>query len=74
MRALARDLGEKLGTGGYCREIRRTEVGPFTLEHAHQLENLPEVITQDLLISDSEVDQMLSSVDAKNTSLTKPSQ
>ncbi|MBC8522550.1 tRNA pseudouridine(55) synthase TruB [PVC group bacterium] len=74
VRSLARDLGEKLGTGGYCREIRRTEVGPFTLEHARVLENLPEVITQDLLISCSGVDQMLESVGANNKSSTNSSQ
>ncbi len=74
VRSLARDLGEKLGTGGYCREIRRTEVGPFTLEHAHELENLPEIITQEILIPPSEVDQMLDSVDANNRSLKDPSQ
>lgn len=74
VRALARDLGKKLETGGYCREIRRTEVGPFTLAHAHQLENLPDAITQELLISFPEVDQMMGLVDANNTSLTEPSQ
>lgn len=74
VRSFARDLGEKLGTGGYCREIRRTEVGPFTLEHAYELENLPEVITQEILISPSGVDQMLASVDANNRTSEDPSQ
>ena len=74
VRSLARDLGEKLGTGGYCRSILRTEVGPFTLEHAYQLEDLPAEITQDLLISPHGVDQMLDLVDTKNKSSTSPSQ
>jgi len=74
VRSLARDLGEKLGTGGYCKEIRRTEVGPFTLEHAHVLENLPEEITQEILILPSAVDQMLAMDDANNTSSKDPSQ
>jgi tRNA pseudouridine55 synthase len=74
VRSLARDLGEKLGTGGYCRGIRRTEVGPFTLKHAYELEKLPDVITQELLISTSGVDQMLGLADSKNKSSTKPSQ
>ena len=73
VRSLARDLGKKLGTGGYCREIRRTAVGPFTLDNAHQLEKLPEVITQDLLIQPAGVDQMLVAVDANNKSSTSPS-
>jgi tRNA pseudouridine55 synthase len=30
IRALARDLGERLGCGGYVRSLRRTRVGPFT--------------------------------------------
>lgn len=34
VRSLARDLGEALGTGGYCVSIRRTVVGPFTLAEA----------------------------------------
>ena len=73
VRSFARDLGEKLGTGGYCREIRRTAVGPFTLENAHVLEELPDVITQELLLSSSVVDQMMESVDANNKSSEDPS-
>jgi tRNA pseudouridine55 synthase len=34
MRALARDIGEALGTGGYCASLRRTRSGPFTVEAA----------------------------------------
>ncbi|MGV9410785.1 tRNA pseudouridine(55) synthase TruB [Nocardia sp. NPDC003693] len=37
IRALARDLGEKLGVGGHLTALRRTRVGPFTLEHARTL-------------------------------------
>ena len=29
VRALARDLGEALGTGGYCHALRRLRAGPF---------------------------------------------
>ncbi len=29
VRALARDIGEDLGTGGYCARLRRTRSGPF---------------------------------------------
>jgi len=68
VRSLARDLGEKLGTGGYCTEIRRTEVGPFTLEFAKQLESLPEFLTQEDLISPDQVSELLSSVVSKRKS------
>ena len=51
VRSLARDLGRILGVGGYCTEIRRTEVGGFTLNLAMQLEDLPEFISQEDLIS-----------------------
>ena len=42
VRSLARDLGEPLATGGHCASIRRTAVGPFTLEGAHDPEELPD--------------------------------
>ncbi len=38
IRALARDLGAALGVGGHLTALRRTSVGPFTLEHARTLE------------------------------------
>ncbi len=40
IRAIARDLGEALGTGGHLTSLRRTAVGPFTLTDAHTLEML----------------------------------
>lgn len=40
IRALARDLGESLGVGGHLTMLRRTRVGPFTLEHARTLDEL----------------------------------
>ncbi|WP_419555320.1 tRNA pseudouridine(55) synthase TruB [Prescottella equi] len=42
IRALARDLGAALGVGGHLTALRRTSVGPFTLEHARTLEQLSE--------------------------------
>ena len=42
IRALARDLGESLGVGGHLTALRRTRVGPFTLEHARTLDQLAE--------------------------------
>jgi tRNA pseudouridine55 synthase len=42
IRALARDLGERLGVGGHLTALRRTAVGDFTLSDAHPLEELAE--------------------------------
>lgn len=40
VRALARDLGRALGTGGHLTALRRTRVGGFTLDDAHPLAEL----------------------------------
>ncbi|WP_280232446.1 tRNA pseudouridine(55) synthase TruB [Nocardia cyriacigeorgica] len=40
VRALARDLGVALGVGGHLTALRRTRVGPFTLDHARTLDQL----------------------------------
>jgi tRNA pseudouridine55 synthase len=42
VRALARDLGAALGVGGHLTALRRTRVGPFTLDRARTLEQLAE--------------------------------
>ena len=44
VRALARDLGEALGTGGCVERLRRTAVGPFTEERAVSLTGEPEAV------------------------------
>jgi tRNA pseudouridine55 synthase len=40
IRALARDLGAALGVGGHLTVLRRTEVGPYTLDAASTLDEL----------------------------------
>jgi tRNA pseudouridine55 synthase len=40
VRAIARDLGDALGVGGHLTSLRRTAVGPFTVDDAHTLEEL----------------------------------
>ena len=40
IRALARDLGTALGTGGHLTALRRPVVGPYTLAQAHTLKEL----------------------------------
>lgn len=42
IRSLARDLGKELGVGGHLTALRRTQVGPFTLDNAVTLEKLEE--------------------------------
>ena len=45
VRAIARDLGAGLGVGGHLAALRRTAVGPFTLDDAQTLERLAEELT-----------------------------
>lgn len=40
VRALARDLGEALGTGGHLTALRRSRVGAFTLDAARTLDQI----------------------------------
>ncbi len=40
IRAIARDLGERLGVGGHLVALRRTAVGPFALDDARTLDQL----------------------------------
>lgn len=40
IRAIARDLGAALGTGGYVESLRRTAIGPFSIEESTSPENL----------------------------------
>lgn len=42
VRSIARDVGAELGVGGYLSALRRTRVGPFTIERAATLEALKE--------------------------------
>ena len=51
VRALARDLGERLGGAAHLAALRRTEVGPFDVSAAARLDEFPdrEAITARLL-------------------------
>ncbi len=40
IRSIARDLGAKLGVGGYVESLRRTSIGPFTIENAFTFDQL----------------------------------
>lgn len=49
IRSLAADLGAALGGGAHLRALRRTRVGPFTLDHARPIDDLELGPTADLL-------------------------
>jgi tRNA pseudouridine55 synthase len=54
IRALARDVGEKLGCGGYVEALRRVRVGPFTLAQAsplHRHQEPPPLLPARLAVS-----------------------
>ncbi len=54
IRSIARDLGESLGGGGYVQELRRTSIGPFSIDESHTLKAL-EVGVEQALISVSDL-------------------
>jgi len=45
IRALARDIGEKLGSGGYLKNLRRLRVGPYEADKAFGLTMLRDLLT-----------------------------
>ena len=66
IRALARDLGERLGTGAYLGALTRSASGPFTLDGAHALDEIreraaaegPEGVRQLLLPPDAGLEEI----------------
>jgi tRNA pseudouridine55 synthase len=46
VRAIARDLGERLGSGAYLGALTRTASGPFTIERAHPLDAVREALAK----------------------------
>lgn len=49
IRSLAEDIGEKLGTGAYLSNLRRTQVGKFQIEDALDISTLPTEVRFDIL-------------------------
>lgn len=43
IRSLAHDLGQRLGCGAHLKELRRTRVGPLSVEQAFRIEKLEEL-------------------------------
>jgi len=57
IRSIARDLGEQLGCGGLVETLRRTRIGPFTVEQgvdieADRLDALPHLQPMSLAVSE----------------------
>lgn len=46
IRSLARDLGEKLGCGGYLSALRRTSIGEYSVDEALAVSDLTDEILQ----------------------------
>jgi tRNA pseudouridine55 synthase len=57
VRSIAHDLGQALGCGGHLSALRRTAVGPFTVENAVTLEHLaePDALAAAMLPADTVV-------------------
>jgi tRNA pseudouridine55 synthase len=56
IRSIARDLGERLGTGGTLTSLRRTASGNFEVKNARGLSDLPDILSPaDLLPLDAYV-------------------
>lgn len=52
IRSLAVDIGNKLGTGAYLKELNRGSIGGYTLKNAHSLESIsPENIEGMVIIN-----------------------
>ncbi len=50
IRSLARDMGKALGTGGHLASLRRTAIGPYTLEQALPLDHFQQPLQASDLI------------------------
>jgi tRNA pseudouridine55 synthase len=60
VRALARDIGERLGCGGHLAALRRTGVGTLRVDRAHRLEALEAMTLQQRRALLAPVDALLS--------------
>lgn len=59
IRAIIRDLGGALGTGGCLTRLTRTAVGPFTIEQAATLEQLEQGLFEQHRIALAQLDRLL---------------
>lgn len=59
IRSIARDLGRALQTGGTLSALRRTAVGPFSIDQAVTLDTLPDPLTPTDLTTTPETQALL---------------
>ena len=50
IRSIAHDFGQKLGVGGYLKELRRTRIGGFSVENALKIEELQAYVNQHAVV------------------------
>jgi len=65
VRAVGRDLGVALGTGGYIIELRRTEIGPFSVKNAVTVTELTERTILERLLPTTAVQNERGTLDKK---------
>jgi len=58
IRSIARDLGQRLQTGGYVLELERTSIGNFTLENSQSLDRPPTSAENAILPQELAVENM----------------
>ncbi|EJW97753.1 tRNA pseudouridine synthase b, partial [gut metagenome] len=55
IRALARDIGEALGSGGHLTALRRTRVGSVCVEDCHSVDDLTKILENEQIINPEEL-------------------
>ena len=55
IRALARDIGEALGSGGHLTALRRTRVGSVSVENCHSVDDLTKLLENEQIINPEEL-------------------
>ena len=55
IRALARDIGEALGSGGHLTALRRTRVGSVRVENCHSVDDLTKILENEQIINPEEL-------------------
>ena len=55
IRALARDIGEALGSGGHLTALRRTRVGSVSVENCHSVDDLTKILENEQIINPEEL-------------------
>ena len=55
IRALARDIGEALGSGGHLTALRRTRVGSVRVENCHSVDDLTKILENEQITNPEEL-------------------